>query len=132
SRALAYNVIAAVVLPAAFVVAAAVAPAAGFLAVAWAWAIGYPIAFVALLVLALPASGLGAGAYLRAQIGIVGCAAVALGAALGAKLLVPDVAALRASAAAAVVVVVYAALLAKIEKVTPRGIWRALRGRATA
>src|SRR5262245_24909556 len=71
-RALAYNVVAAIVLPVAFVLAAALAPGAGYLAVAWAWAIGYPIAFAALLALALPPIRLRAAAYLVPQAGVIG------------------------------------------------------------
>jgi len=63
SRVLAYNAVAAVVLPLAFVVAARVGD--DFTAVAWAWAIGYPIAFALLLAFALAALPLSLGSYLR-------------------------------------------------------------------
>ncbi|HEY6033026.1 MAG TPA: hypothetical protein VIV58_02170, partial [Kofleriaceae bacterium] len=63
SRVLAYNAVAAVVLPLAFVVAARVGD--DFTAVAWAWAIGYPVAFALLLAFALAALPLRLRAYLR-------------------------------------------------------------------
>jgi O-antigen/teichoic acid export membrane protein len=127
-RALAYNVIAAIVLPAAFVAAAAIAPDAGYVAVAWGWAAGYPIAFAALLGLALPPIELSLGGYLRPLAGVTACAAVAMGAAFGVRELLPDVAIARVAAAAITTIAVYAALLARVAGVTPRGIVRALRG----
>lgn len=63
SRVLAYNAVAAVVLPALFAIAAHVGH--DFTAVAWAWAIGYPIAFALLLGFALTALPLSLGRYLR-------------------------------------------------------------------
>ena len=63
SRVLAYNAIAAVVLPTAFVIAARIG--GDYTAIAWAWAIGYPIAFAVLLAFALTALPLSLGAYLR-------------------------------------------------------------------
>lgn len=63
SRVLAYNAVAAVVLPLAFVVAARVGD--DFTAVAWAWAIGYPVAFALLLAFALAALPLSVRDYLR-------------------------------------------------------------------
>jgi O-antigen/teichoic acid export membrane protein len=131
-RALAYNVVAAIVLPAAFVIAAAGWPQAGYVAVAWGWAAGYPIAFAVLLALALPAVGLSLGGYLKPLAGITVCAAIAMAAALGVRQLVPDIAIARVAAAAGTVVVVYAALLARVVGVTPRGIVRALRGERDA
>jgi O-antigen/teichoic acid export membrane protein len=125
-RAFAYNVIAAIVLPLSFVIAARLGT--GYLAVAWAWAAGYPIAFAALLALALPCVSLSAGAYLRAQVGVFACAAGALGAGLALRAVVPAIAIVRVTAIGATVVIVYAALLARVERVTPRGIVRALRG----
>lgn len=66
SRVLAYNAVAAVVLPTAFVIAAHVG--SDYTAIAWAWAIGYPIAFVVLLAMALSALPMPLGAYLRGLI----------------------------------------------------------------
>jgi O-antigen/teichoic acid export membrane protein len=66
SRVLAYNAVAAVVLPLAFVLAAHVGH--DFTAVAWAWAVGYPIAFALLLAFALVALPLRLRDYLRGLI----------------------------------------------------------------
>ena len=66
SRVLAYNAVAAVVLPAAFVIAARVG--SDYTAIAWAWAIGYPIAFAVLLSFALFALPMSLAAYLRGLI----------------------------------------------------------------
>jgi len=66
SRVLAYNAVAAVVLPVAFVIAARLGD--DFTAVAWAWALGYPIAFALLLAFALAALPLRLRDYLRGLI----------------------------------------------------------------
>lgn len=63
SRVLAYNAVAAVVLPVAFAIAARIGT--DFTAIAWAWAIGYPLAFALLLAFALAALPLSLRAYLR-------------------------------------------------------------------
>jgi O-antigen/teichoic acid export membrane protein len=128
ARALAYNAIAAIVLPIAFVVAASGWPEAGYLSVAWAWAAGYPIAFAALLAIALPPIHLRLSAYLGAQVGIVACALGGLFAGLGVRAVVPGFAIVRLFAIAGAVLLVYAALLARFQGVTPRGIVRALKG----
>jgi O-antigen/teichoic acid export membrane protein len=128
ARALAYNVIAAVILPIAFVAAAWTWPEGGYLAVAWGWAVGYPLAFAALLALALPAIHLRAASYLAETAGIVGCAAAALAAALAVRTVLPDLALVRLVVIGVVILLVYATLLARFERVTPRGIWRALKG----
>jgi len=131
-RGLAYNVIAAVLLPLAFVVGARLWPEGGYLAVAWGWAIGYPLAFIALLALALPPIELSMAAYLRGALGVIGCAGAALGVGLIVRALVPAVviAPVRLAAIGAAMVIAYAALLARVEGITPRGIVRALRGEA--
>ncbi len=115
-----YNAIAAVVLPVAFVIAGHLGH--DFVAVAWAWAIGYPIAFVALLAMALPGAAVTATAYLRAIIGIVACAAGAFAIGLGTRALVTGP--LQLAAIAVAVLASYAALLAIIERVTPASIAR--------
>jgi O-antigen/teichoic acid export membrane protein len=126
-RVFVYNLLAAIVVPSAFVVAASLAPGAGFVSVAWAWTASYPVAFVALLAMTLPRVGLAAGAYARAIAGIAACAAVAFGAGLGTRVVAPDIVALRAAAVAVVVLVVYGVVLARVERVTPAGVVRALR-----
>lgn len=128
---LVYNAIASIVLPACFVAAAAIAPGHGFVAVAWAWAIGYPVAFMALLAMALPRAELGFGAYLRAIARISLCAAGALAAALVPRLLLAP-GALRAGAVAAVILAVYGVLLAALEQITLAAVVRGFRAPATA
>ncbi len=128
-RVFVYNAIAAVVLPAAFVIAAAIGH--DFIAVAWAWAAGYPIAFAALLAMALPATGLAMPAYLRAIAGIAVCAAGALVVGLGTRAIIGEP--WRLAAVAIAVACSYAALLAIIERITPASIVRGFAtGSATA
>ena len=129
-RVLAYHLIAAIVLPAAFVTAARIAPAAGFVSVAWAWAIGYPAAFAALVAMALPRAAVGVAAYLRALGGVTVCAAGALAAGLAGRAVAGDVPAVRALAVALAVVASYLGLLARLERITPAAIVRSLRARA--
>jgi O-antigen/teichoic acid export membrane protein len=129
-RVLVYNAIAAVVVPTAFVVAAAIAPAAGFVAVAWAWTASYPVAFVALLAMALPRAQLTVATYARTVGAIARWAAIAALAGLTARELAPDLAAIRAPLVAAVVLATFAAALARFEHVTPASIVRALRAPA--
>lgn len=125
-RVLAYNAIASVVLPVAFVVAAALAPAAGFLSVAWAWAAGYPIAFAALLAMALPRAQLSLAQYARAIGGIALCALGALFAGVVLRrALAPG--AVRALAVAIVLLASYIPLLARVEGITLRGVVRGFR-----
>jgi O-antigen/teichoic acid export membrane protein len=126
-RVLVYNAIAAVVVPSAFVVAVLVAPAAGFVAVAWAWTLAYPVAFVALLAMALPSAALSVGAYARAAVGVVRWGAIAALFGAAARLAMPPVALARAAVVAVVVGGTFAALLARFEGVTPRAVVRALR-----
>jgi PST family polysaccharide transporter len=128
SRVLVYNAIAAIVLPVLFVTAAALAPERGFVAVAWAWALGYPIAFAALVAMALPAGGVSFGAYARGLAPIAACAAGALVAGLVARALVDAGPGARVVAVAAAIVVVDTALLARIAGITPRRIARGFRG----
>jgi O-antigen/teichoic acid export membrane protein len=63
SLVLAYNAVAAVVLPTAFMIAAQLGT--DYTAIAYAWAIGYPIAFALLLGFALRSLPMSLGAYLR-------------------------------------------------------------------
>lgn len=126
--ALAYHAVAAVILPTAFATAAWLAPGLGYVAVAWAWAIVYPLAFALLLGRSLARCHVAFASYLRGFSGVVACGA---GAALGAVLVhavLPAMPLVRLLAVAAVVVAIYAALLARIEHITPRSIARAVRG----
>ena len=84
---LVYNAVAAVLMPLAFVVGAQLGDS--YVAVAWAWAAAYPLAFALVLWFALRRAELALGAYLRGLARVVGCAAGALAAALGARLLLP-------------------------------------------
>lgn len=126
SRVLVYNAIAAVVLPVAFVAAAALAPGAGFVAVAWAWAVGYPIAFAALLAMALPLAELDLATYARAIHRPVACAAGALIVGVGVRALV-DQPTPRAIAVALAVLATDGVLLAWLERLTPAVIVRGFR-----
>jgi O-antigen/teichoic acid export membrane protein len=126
--ALLYQAVAAIALPTGFAVAAAVAPGAGYVAVAWAWAVVYPIAFAVLLGLALMRCRVSLTAYLGQIAGVVACGAAAVACAAVVHALVVAPAALRAVAVAVCVVAVYGALLARVERITPRSIVRALRG----
>jgi O-antigen/teichoic acid export membrane protein len=127
SRVLAYEAVAAVVLPAGFVIAATVAHDAGFVAVAWAWAAGDPLAFAVLLAMALPAAQLTASLYVRALLRIVACAAAATLAAELVRAALPA-SPLRVVAVAAAVLAVYLGLLAKLERITPATVIRWFRG----
>lgn len=122
-----YQVLAAVLLPAGFSIAAQVAPDAGYVAVAWAWAAGYPVVFAVLLARALARCGVTLGGYLRSIAGVIGCGAVAAVGALAAhELPLPRL--VRLIAVAGVVVAIYAAMLARVERITPRSILRVVRG----
>ena len=127
SRVLVYNAIAAVVMPVSFVIAAELAPEYSCVAIAWAWAIGYPIAFAALLAMALPHAHLGFGRYLRGLSGIVVCAAGTIASGLLARAVLPDHEVIRVVGAAAVMVASYGVLLARIERVTIASVVRSLR-----
>ncbi len=126
---LAYEAVAAVVLPIAFATAASVATSAGFVAVAWAWAVGDPIAFAVLLAMTLPAAGLALGAYLRAIAWIVVCAAGATAAGLAVRAgLAPGLG--RTLAVATIVLASYLGLLAWLEGITPAAVVRSMRATA--
>jgi PST family polysaccharide transporter/lipopolysaccharide exporter len=126
-RVLVYNVIASVALPLAFVIGALAGH--DFVAVAWAWAIGYPLAFIALLAMTLPKAQISLAAYTRALSGVAVCAAGALGLGVGTRALF-DPGALRAGAVAIVVLASYLLLLAKVEHITPASIVRGFARRA--
>jgi len=122
-RVLAYQAVAAIVLPASFAIAAALGH--DFTAVAWGWAAGYPIAFGVLLALALPRVELSLGAYLRPLGRTALCAIGAALAGVAARELVDNL-----FAVAGAVLVVYGALIAWLEGVTPASIARAITARA--
>lgn len=126
-RVLLYNAIASAAVPLAFVLSVLIAPGEGFQSVAVAWALGYPIAFTALLGMALPRAQLSAGAYARAVVGIAGCAAAALAVGVGARVVLPAEAVVRVAGVAAAVLASYGGLLAVVERVTPASVVRGLR-----
>ena len=122
-RVLAYNLLATIILPIAFVIAGRVG--GDFTAVAWAWAIGYPLAFVALAWMALPEIGVTARRYLRAIGGVAVCAIAATAAGLATRAVYDEL-----NVVGAVMLAVYLGLLAVIERVTPRSILRSFRATA--
>lgn len=125
--ALVYHALAAILMPAAFSAAAWLAPDHGYVAVAWGWAIAYPIAFAVLLGRSLVRCHVTLASYLRGLVGVLGCGAgAAIAGTLVHELPLPPLARLLAVAIA--VLAAYLALLARIERVTPRSIWRAVRG----
>ena len=74
-RTLVYTVTAALTLPLAFIAGAELlGDDLGFLSVAWAWAIGYPIAFVVLIALAIYTLDMRTRTFIRAVIGVPMCA----------------------------------------------------------
>lgn len=145
---LVYTSVAAVVLPSLFVIAARIAapdcavlgqvcepsptllPAGSeYLSVAIAWAVGYPIAFAVLALLALWQIDLGARAYLRRTMGIPACAAVAIAAALLMRWALSSAAPwISLVACTAVMAGLYLMLLAYAQGISPRSIKRALKG----
>lgn len=128
SRVLAYNTVASIVMPVAFVLAAMIAPGQQYVGIAWAWAAGYPIAFGLLLAMALPHAGLTIGAYLRSLGGVTGCALGALVAGVALRLVLPAWPLARLIGVAVVVLGVFVWALARFEGITLRGIARSLRG----
>jgi O-antigen/teichoic acid export membrane protein len=129
-RTLRYMTVATVALPACYILGAVLlGDRFGLLSVAVAWAVGYPIAFAALLYIIARTVDLPIGRYARSTLGIFGCAAIAF--ALG---LAADLATRNAHDGLRIAVIGSAALagffgaLAIFEKVTPRSIVAALRG----
>lgn len=125
-----YMVIASIVLPLLFVLfALLLGPWLGFLSVALAWAVGYPVAFAALLYMTTTVLEMRVTDLLRRVTGIAACAAVATLASLVVHLALGAApASLRFAAAAAVLLVTFFALLGRFEGITPRSVARSLRG----
>jgi PST family polysaccharide transporter len=125
-----YTLIAAVVLPGSYVLCAwLLGPRFGFVSVAIAWAIGYPIAFLILLGLALRELRLPFSQYLRGIAGVPICIAGASVAAFAFRALAMP---LPPGARLGLVTVVFAALLlpllARFEGITPRAVLQSVRG----
>jgi hypothetical protein len=108
--ALIYNLVAAIVLPAAFVAAAAGWPEHGYLAVAAAWAFGYPLAFAVVLAFALVRTGVPLARYLGGIAPVALATAAAAVAALAIRGAMPAIAGPRVVAVAVGVLAVYAPL----------------------
>jgi O-antigen/teichoic acid export membrane protein len=128
-RSLIYTVVAAIVLPTLFFGSALVlGDTLGYLSVAWAWAVGYPIAFLVLLLMALAVLRLRFAEYVRRTVGIFVASGLAggCGAALS-QFADAWPAALRLAAEMGLTVVVFGALLARFEGITPRAVARSLR-----
>jgi O-antigen/teichoic acid export membrane protein len=125
-----YMVIASIVLPLLFVLFAMIlGPWLGFLSVAIAWAVGYPVAFAALLYMTTTVLEMRIADLLRRVAGIAACAAAATIASLAVHLaLTAAPASARFAAAASVLVLVFFALLARFEGITLRSVARSLRG----
>jgi len=125
-----YMVIASIVMPILFVAFAwLLGDLFGFNAVAVAWAIGYPIAFAALITMVLGVLELKLGDLLRGLRGIVGCAAAAIALSAGVSLAAAPLPGLaRFLLATGTMVLAFSVLLARFEGVSPRSIVRSLRG----
>lgn len=99
-----------------------------YLAVAIAWAVGYPIAFAVLVVMALAQLELRAATYLRRTMGIPMCSGIAIALGLGVKLALssapPPVSLL---AIIAVMTGSFLLLLAYTQGISPRSVARSLR-----
>ncbi len=124
-----YSCVASVVLPTLFTVSARVFGAKlGYMSVALAWAVGYPVAFVILLWLALTRIGLHPLAYLRRIGGIPLCTAGAMVAGFGARLITPGVPALpRLLVISIVTFGALGFLLAYFQGISPRTVWAAVK-----
>lgn len=123
-----YMVIATICVPGSFWLGAVVLGGRlGLLSVAVAWAIGYPLAFVALSYLVVKTIGLPARAYAAAALEIIACCAAGIGAGFAVSAALADATrGLRLVAIGGTSLAVTAALLATWQKITPRSIARSL------
>ena len=119
-----YMACASILVPGMFVVCANVLGARfGMLSVAIGWAIGYPLAFLVLSYLVLKAIDLRLREYLRASVGIVGCALGGLVLGYGASLVTSGQGdGVRVAAISAGALLGTFGLLATWQKITPRSI----------
>lgn len=125
-----YMAIASIVLPVLFVVSAlTLGPWLGFESVAVAWVVGYPIAFAALLYMALDVLDVGAREFLGRITGIPLCALVATVLSWAVHLACGGLPpAVRFAASSAVMLGAFAALLARFQGITVGSVVRSLRG----
>jgi polysaccharide transporter, PST family len=125
-----YMSVASIVVPTLFLVFAKyLGPSIGPVSVAIAWSLGYPVAFIVILVLTSFVTGLHPREYVRRIVGIFGCAAAAMAVGFGVRFVagpLPGPARLVLSAAA--MVGVYALLLDRIEGISLRTVKVALKG----
>lgn len=134
-RTLIYQACAAVLLPVLFVICAvALGPSIDFTSVAVGWAIGYPLAFSVLMAMALYAVKLRLRDYLRKVLGIPLCVAVAVGVGYAAKVALGGaVVELSLGERFLAIIVVELAVLTPLltytQDMSPRQMWRAIRGK---
>ncbi|MBK9032837.1 MAG: oligosaccharide flippase family protein [Myxococcales bacterium] len=130
SRTLIYMIVASVVLPLFFVLSAKyLGPTMGFESVALAWAVGYPIAFIVLLLLVTYTIDLKVGTFVRQVIGVPLCIVAATVAGEGTKwALAGAPLAVRMVGVTVVIVGVAGVLLAYTQGLSPRRARAAMRG----
>ena len=126
-----YMAVAAIAVPGSFLLGGHLLGARyGMLSVAISWAVGYPIAFAALSYLVSRSIDLPVGAYLRGSWGIIGCCLAGLAAGLGTSAGLSGASdVLRMVAIGGAAIVVTFALIATWQRITPRSIAAAIRGR---
>jgi O-antigen/teichoic acid export membrane protein len=129
-RTLRYMLVAAIVVPGMFVLCAnLLGDQLGFLSVAVGWAIGYPLAFVALSYLVVKGIRLPLRPYLRGAWGIVGCCSAGLVVGYGVSLALahagPGVRLVAVGGSALGVILL---MLAFWQDITPKSITRSLKG----
>jgi uncharacterized membrane protein YhhN len=94
-----------------------------------AWAVGYPVAFVVLFAMALRVLELSLGEYLRRAVGIPALAAVAMAAGAGVRWLAADAPSwVRLTLVSATMAGLFFLLLAYREGISPRSVFRAVKG----
>jgi teichuronic acid exporter len=125
-----YMIVATIAVPGSFLLSAQLLGAQlGLLSVALAWAVGYPIAFIALSYLVTRSLKLPLWAYARASWGIVGCCLAGLAAGFAASLALASASdVVRMLVIGATALVVTFALVAFWQKITPRSITRSIKG----
>jgi len=125
-----YMTIATIAVPGAFLLGAnLLGDRLGLLSVAIAWAVGYPIAFAALLYVIAKTVDLPIATYARASLGILGCAAIGLALGLAADVLTRNLHdGIRIAVIGGAALVGTFGALATWQHVTPRTIIGSLRG----
>lgn len=128
-RSLIYTLVAAAILPAMFLGSALLfGDQLGFLSVAWAWAVGYPVAFLVLLLMGLAVLQQSLGAYLRQTGGIFLSGGLAAGISVLVQYLGQDWPAwVRLIVVMVVGLLCFGLLLARLEGITVKAVARSLR-----